>query len=641
MTHRLRLEEAHLADLVHWFPKLVFDRAEQVTALVHSDTADFQAVPGSGKTTLLGAKLALIAKRWPHANRGVCVLSHTNVAKGEIERRLRSVPGGERLLGYPHYIGTIQSFTNKYLALPWLRQKGIDVKEIDDEAFVERFFQRVAGDFAVKPWVAINAWKRGDAIRAIRYEGPDLRLATTSDTALPVSGKCIDRLTAIKGEFAAHGWLRYDDMFAYAEQVLRDVPALAPAIAYRFPWVFIDEMQDTSNLQLNILSKLFEGHTVMQRFGDVNQSILRREKNNHSTAFPRASFFEVSTSLRFGPEVAAVANKLKAVGGDMQGLGSPAVSAPALCLYSDASVEKVVARFGDWVASLFSQDELDALPVKAICAVKKSGNAQQQVGRHLADYFPTFEVDTGRPNTTRKTICALVRDSSMQHSSPDGYAKRVAAARLAVLRLLQVCGDAQAHESPTWAQLNRALAGMPEKLLVLNRLVLDLVKGQWSAGSPAEWATALESMLRALDSLACVGFSARPEDSAELAYEAPVLGAVRGTQNKLPVASNGRRFDVQLSTIAGVKGETHLATLVLEACFNKRFDLRDLLPYLCGKALAQAAADDTARGQLQNLFVAVTRATGLVALAMHCERADATARENLQAQGWQVLDWTV
>ena len=48
-----------------------------------------QACPGSGKTTTLVAKLAILADRIPNDGRGICVLSHTNVAREEIEKKLK------------------------------------------------------------------------------------------------------------------------------------------------------------------------------------------------------------------------------------------------------------------------------------------------------------------------------------------------------------------------------------------------------------------------------------------------------------------------------------------------------------------------------------------------------------------------
>ena len=75
------------------------------------------ACPGSGKTTALVAKLLIIGEQLPlNGNRGVCVLTHTNVAIDTIRQNIgRST---DKLFNYPNFFGTIQSFVDKYLAIP-------------------------------------------------------------------------------------------------------------------------------------------------------------------------------------------------------------------------------------------------------------------------------------------------------------------------------------------------------------------------------------------------------------------------------------------------------------------------------------------------------------------------------------------
>lgn len=94
---------------------------------------DVQACPGSGKTTMVAAKLLIIAKKWKQSHQGICVLTHTNVAKGEIIERLQQSIDGQKLLSHPHFIGTIQEFVNRFLAIPYLRSKGFTVTQVDDE----------------------------------------------------------------------------------------------------------------------------------------------------------------------------------------------------------------------------------------------------------------------------------------------------------------------------------------------------------------------------------------------------------------------------------------------------------------------------------------------------------------------------
>ena len=101
--------------------------------LTRRSTVDVSACPGSGKTTLIVAKLAILARKWPHRTKGICVLSHTNVAREEIQLRLGRTVVGQRLLSYPHFIDTIHGFVNRFLALPWLYSNGFPSPTIDND----------------------------------------------------------------------------------------------------------------------------------------------------------------------------------------------------------------------------------------------------------------------------------------------------------------------------------------------------------------------------------------------------------------------------------------------------------------------------------------------------------------------------
>src|SRR5687768_12001414 len=73
--------------------RIGYDHGRDVLCLLES--ADIAACPGSGKTTILVAKLAVLARKWSSKHRGICVLSHTNVARNEIANRLSGTLTGE------------------------------------------------------------------------------------------------------------------------------------------------------------------------------------------------------------------------------------------------------------------------------------------------------------------------------------------------------------------------------------------------------------------------------------------------------------------------------------------------------------------------------------------------------------------
>jgi len=633
----LHLTPKDLAALSQLFPHLSFTRQEQIDALLHNATADFQAAPGSGKTTLLGAKLALMAARWPHKHRGICILTHTNVAREEIERCLKSVPHGDSLLSYPHFIGTIQTFVNKFLAIPWLRTLGINLREIDEEDFADRFYRR-AQHFC-KAWVDVNAWKRTTTIRNVRYQGAELALVTDAEIPLPATGKMIDNLRVLKAEMARDGRLRHADMFAYAEQALARVSGLAEAVAYRFPNVFIDEMQDTNDIQLGVLSVVFDAGTIVQRFGDVNQSILNRGRGAAPNSFPASGSLEVRTSLRFGRDFAAVANTVKAVGGEIDGQGPPCLVPPTLILYSSATAQQVIARFGIWITGFLSHDELEKLPVKAICAIKTDGNRLQKVGRHITDYFPQFDNAAAKTAPSQRSVRQLLRTAAT-HSTSSAIEKRSAAARMALLMMVQKFGINCYRDAKTWRELASLGASNIEHISRLRGVVRDIVLNPCDVSTDASCKTAILTLILSLGEII---------DGQVLANDLPVewtegagpnVADRNGSPNTLLVETPNIKFPIHVATIASVKGETHLATLVLESCHRQRYDIKEVLPYLCGDKKAADVTDTMTEGQLMNIFVGVSRPRKLLALAMHADRMDDQTRQKLERVGWKLLDWT-
>lgn len=639
MSSPFQLDHSDLAYLPSFFPALKFDREEQIGALLHSGNGDFQAAPGSGKTTLLGAKLALMAARWPHERRGICILTHTNVAREEIESCLRSVPHGERLLVYPHFIGTIQSFVNRFLALPWLRAQGIKVREIDNEDFEERFSRLVRADYGINLWVAASEFERASMLRGVRYCGASLSLTTTAKTSLPANGKFIDRLRTVKTAMMKEGRVRHEDMFAFAQQALEQVPDLKDSLEHRFPNVFIDEMQDTSDTQLEVLTKVFREASVVQRFGDVNQSILCRGPRMSAAAFPAAGNFEVKTSLRFGSSIANVANSVKAVGDAIEGQGDTCVAPPTLLLYSDATVGQVIERFGTWLSKFFTQESLDRYPVKAVCAIKREGNKQQAVGRHLRDYFPGYDENVGKPASSRRSVRELLRvaaDPLVVRAE-----RRSGAARDAVMLMIAEFGVVSVKDAKTWRDLTHMLLNEVESLTRMRHIVLRCVLDEYGVSTEIDANASIRRILSELGDLVVDGakFGAVPKAWLE---DSRAGNQAQGIEtNCLRVSADAIEVPIHLATIASVKGETHLATLVLESCHDRKYDLKSVLPYLCGELSAAAVTDEHTKSQLMNVFVAVSRPRKLLALAIHADRVSTDSQKKLMARGWQVLDWTV
>ena len=110
-----------------------FDEEERIPFIKNLNTCDLLAVPGSGKTTALMGKLYCISQNMPFEDgSGILVLAHTNQAVDEIEKKLKK--HCPQLFEYPNFIGTIQSFTNRFLAnQACFENYGSYIRKNDDE----------------------------------------------------------------------------------------------------------------------------------------------------------------------------------------------------------------------------------------------------------------------------------------------------------------------------------------------------------------------------------------------------------------------------------------------------------------------------------------------------------------------------
>jgi superfamily I DNA/RNA helicase len=189
------------------------------------ETIDVAACPGSSKTTLLVAKLAILAERWPCCTRGICVLSHTNVARHEIEKRLGNTAIGERLLSYPHLVGTIHGFVNEFLAIPWLRSMGYPVKMINTEICQKRRWSALP--FSIKSGLEAN----GYGVSLLSIKSSDFNVGEIhwgkNRTNISMSTPTYQAIQNVCRQSATEGCFCYDEMFVWAQNLIEKLPQVS------------------------------------------------------------------------------------------------------------------------------------------------------------------------------------------------------------------------------------------------------------------------------------------------------------------------------------------------------------------------------------------------------------------------------
>jgi len=629
------LTEQDLAQLAAIFPTLDFGDAERRAVLLEANSKDIQAAPGSGKTTMLAAKLLLMAGKWKHSNRGICVLSHTNVARGEISRRLGANHAGARLLGYPHFVGTIHAFVNQFLALPMLRSDGEAVDVIDNDIFAARALSLLKTKGKLRSWVDRNPHQGPQAIASLRYEGASLTLGWEEGN-LPGEGTdSRAEAQTLKDQLRARGVFRFDDMFAFAERLLVRFPEFPKRLSHRFPLVLIDEMQDTSWAQESLLSRLFDDTVVVQRYGDRNQRILSSGADAAKLTFPRAGHLNVTTTKRFPESIASVVRSVQEHG---EAVASTATGGdqPVLMLYDTKAVTSVIDAFGKLVLDTFSDDELSRGTVKAVCA-RKQGESKSLAGRHIVDYWPSYIASSSTPQG-EESIFRLLADPQILAQTAFNLEYRVRDVKRAILLALRAAKCPAIADIRDASYLLRKLQEGGVDAVPVRALCRDLTTGLGHT-TAANWPMTIDLMFAKLSGLLPTGID-RASFGALRAFEVVAVQAtVAGASNDHIVVQEGRAVSIRVGTIASEKGETHLATLVLEAYGGrtKSHDLEATLENIASGVHLNPKASESLRALYRNLYVAVSRPSHLLCLAMNRERAPELQVQKLRDCGWTVI----
>ena len=367
---------------------------------------DVAACPGSGKTTLLVAKLAILAEKWQHRTRGICVLSHTNAARHEIESRLGNTAAGQRLLAYPHFIGTIHAFVDEFLAIPWLRSRGYPVVMVDTAICERRRWQRLD-----RKWRYALEQKRMDesSVRIVdagfkvAKKNGEFPFADNTETYRNVQRAC--------RETTREGYHCYDDMFIWARDLMGNVPTVVTALRDRFPLLFVDEAQDNSEAQSAILHDLFtagDQPVMCQRFGDPNQAIFNFVGDEGATTRPFPDDMvkkDLPNSHRFGQKIADLADPLGIIPYKLVGQGpkEPLASGKpeavhTVFLFGDDSAQNVLDAYADLLIDTFSEQELLGGSFVAVGQIHRPPEAEQndKHPRHVGHYWPNYDSELSK-----------------------------------------------------------------------------------------------------------------------------------------------------------------------------------------------------------------------------------------------------
>ena len=226
------------------------------------------AVPGSGKTTVLVTRLGYMTYCLGIDPRRILTVTYTVAAAGDMKRRYLSLFGPQYAdaLSFRTINGICDTIIRRYA-----KEEGRSPFQlIADEGEINRVIRQLIQDAGeeypgdqevkdVRTQIAYckNCMLTDQEIRGIKMDGVDFPSLFFSYRSALKRQRQMD----------------FDDQMVFAHRILRRYPRILEYFQLRFPYLCVDEAQDTSKIQHAILQLLAARSQNIFLVGDEDQSI--------------------------------------------------------------------------------------------------------------------------------------------------------------------------------------------------------------------------------------------------------------------------------------------------------------------------------------------------------------------------------
>ena len=267
------------------------------------------AVPGSGKTTVLVTRLGYMYLGLGIAPESILTMTYTVAAAGDMSRRFAALFGQDAasLLEFR----TINGVSSRIIRHYERSMNRNAFRLLDDgkqkSALIAQLYREQCGEFALESTIrAIET--------AISYAKNQM-LGPQELGDLDVEGLDFPAFyQAYSAALRQQQLMDYDDQMVYALQILRRYPGILEAFRDRYRYLCVDEAQDTSRIQHELIRLLVGDRANLFMVGDEDQSIYGfrgacpQALMDFDTVYPQARVLFLEQNYRSTAEIVAAAN---------------------------------------------------------------------------------------------------------------------------------------------------------------------------------------------------------------------------------------------------------------------------------------------------------------------------------------------
>ena len=650
-------EEIAYAEQILFGSKGHFDK-ERLNFIRNFNTLDLQAVPGSGKTTVLLAKLLILEKRLPLPDgSAVLIVSHTNVAIEEIVSKIGA--HCPKLFRYPNFIGTIQNFVNQFLAIPFFEHHfRSKIVRIDNEIYHQELERSLAVCLKGKLFETFKKVKNiqranpelissyrfdkidGDVVLLNRLNGQQIAIEKprgktkdykdyTPDEKISVT----DYLKTLKTKCLRAGVLHYDDAYFLAKAYLANIPIVADYLRLRFPYVFVDEMQDMERHQHDLLEMLFyveKGSSCYQRIGDINQCIFGEQSSSMEEVWQeREESLTISGSHRLHQSAAKIVQPFGAKKSvPIIGRGQNTNLTPHLIVYTSESIMNVIPTFAELILGFYASGDISTETKYPLKIIGWNGKSSEDGKLRIRDYYPEYQSSMLADRIDFSNLLSYLTFYDKKNKTLEAIRKNILNGILRLLRIDNLTlGDRYFTKKAFINCLKFSHSEVYEKFQkTLYSACISCVRGQ-TLLAHQQLKEFLPGLIRSI-------FAVEIRDGGQYFLSDLNIPSFANTGIAIPNVMKYKSLLMSVGTVHSVKGETHTATLYLDTCYHK-LESEKSINQLIGK---DACLEKQSR-RLESakvMYVGFSRATHLLCYAVEDGRLNEHEDQLIQA-GWKII----
>ncbi len=263
------------------------------------------AGPGSGKTRTIVSKITHILENNLAFPEEILAISFTNKAANEIKERVHK-DGGTSMRNIYTYHGWCHYFLRLEAEALGLGKDFTIIDASDSKSRITNLIKE--GDFGIDKGDAIEAFEK------ISREEMKIKDMLESEHSAHVQIALLwEKYT---NEKRVNGQLDFNDLISEVKRLLTTNEYIREKWASKYKYIFIDEFQDTNNVQFEIIRALTKPDSNITVVGDPDQNIYSWRGanidiiNNFETWYPTTETIFLDVNYRSTPQIINASNSL-------------------------------------------------------------------------------------------------------------------------------------------------------------------------------------------------------------------------------------------------------------------------------------------------------------------------------------------